>query len=196
MSVRVTICEAHLAGQIVRIHHAIDEGHVDGFVAAVGLKCFVLEIFDETIRLNGFSCLRFSDVSKCECPAPHHEFLRRVLDLRGLRRSKAPPLNLATLTEAMRSAKEQELFVSINVQYDDDDDDDAEADLSNVCYVGRIIAVGRGTVTMHYIDPDAIWDDKPFKVDSGEIYRLDVGGGYEEALLLASKTRDELTSTS
>lgn len=196
MSVRTRLYEAHLAGRIVRIHHAIDPGHVDGFVAAVGSKCFVLEIFDETIRLNGFSCLRYSDAKDCESPAPYHAFQSRVLELRGQSRSKAPSLNLSSLPGAMRSAKEQGLCVSLHVRHDDSEDEEPDEDLSNVCYIGTILSFGLGTIAMRCIDPDAIWDNEPLTLDVGEIYRLDFGGGYEEALLLVSGARDEPTSAS
>lgn len=186
MSIFEALHGAHLVGQIVRIHHSIDGGHVDGFVAKVGVECFVIEIFSDTLHLNGFSCLRYADVSEAECPAPYEDFLRNVLKLRGLLHGQVPHLNLTSFEEVMLSAQGSGSIVSLHLQQDDADKEKQAVGFATVAYIGKILSAANGRVEMLCLSPDATWESEPDVFDLKQIYRLDVGGGYEEALLLVN----------
>jgi hypothetical protein len=59
---------------IVRLHRRrLEEGHEDGYVAAVGEQLVMIARIAEEIWLDGFSVLRMRDLSDVETPAPHRE---------------------------------------------------------------------------------------------------------------------------
>jgi hypothetical protein len=186
MSIIEALHEAQLVGQIVRIHHCIDGAHVDCFVVKVGVECFLIETFSDTLHLNGFSCLRYADVSEAECPAPYSDFLRKVFELRGLLHEKDPDLNLTSLEEAIKSAQNCGPLVSLHLQDYDKEKENQLTGFSDVAYIGKILSVANGRVKMLCLSPDATWESEPDVFDLKQVYRLDVGGGYEEALLLVS----------
>lgn len=185
MTYREKILDAHKSGHIIRIHsEERTDGHVDGFVAAVGLEFFVLEILSETIHLDGFNCMRFTDVTGCENPAPYQEFMLKVIAARNLKRAPTPELNLSSLWSLLETGRKTFPIATLHMQYDDDPDE-YEEDLSNVCYIGEITEVRSTDVVMRCITPGAEWDPEQETFDLSNVYRVDFGGGYEEALLLA-----------
>lgn len=184
MTYREKILEAHKSGHIVRIRSEDrTEGHVDGFVAAVGVEFFALEIFNETIHLDGLNCMRFTDVTGCESPAPYHEFKLRVIEARNLKRAPTPELNLSSLRSLLQTSQKTFPIATLHMQFDDDPDE-YEEDLSDVCYIGEITKVRGTNVVMRCITPGAEWDPELETFDLNNVYRVDFGGGYEEALLL------------
>lgn len=189
---KAQIQAAHKMGQLVRIYHAIDPGCVDGYVVDAGAECFLLEVFDETIRLNGFSCLRYADVDESECPSTREAFLEKVVRLRGLQRAPVPVLELTTLRSAIESARKLGLLVSLHISFNDP----VPEVLSNVAYVGKVLASDDLSTSFLCLDAEAVWDEAPVDLPTAAIFRLDVGGGYEEALLLVSQSEGgpELTS--
>ena len=80
MSIKSQLEEAFARGTIVRIYEdELEDGWIEGWVAALGDDFFAMEVFDKACRLNGYNCLRYSDVKKLSTPAPHATFLSRVL---------------------------------------------------------------------------------------------------------------------
>jgi len=54
----------------------------------------------------------------------------------------------------------------------------------DVCWIGRILGVERGRVSVLEITPDATWEEKPESFGLSEITRVSFGGDYETALHL------------
>jgi hypothetical protein len=54
----------------------------------------------------------------------------------------------------------------------------------DVCWIGRILGVDRGSVSLLEITPDATWEEKPESFRLSEITRVNFGGDYETALHL------------
>ena len=183
MSLFKKIVAAQTSGQIVRVYR--DEERVDGFVTAVGKTFFILEIFSETIHLNGFNCFRFEDVEDCEVPAPNEAFKLKVLQARKIQRTPAPNIDLASTSALLKSAAQAFPVATIHLKYDDEDDAYDE-DLSDVCYIGKIMEVNSTEVTLHEILPDAEWNNERTTYPLELIDRVDFAGGYEEALLLVA----------
>jgi hypothetical protein len=52
----------------------------------------------------------------------------------------------------------------------------------DVCHIGRVVSVTDKALTLHEVTPGATWDDGMSVYKLREITRVDVGGGYEEAL--------------
>ena len=53
-----------------------------------------------------------------------------------------------------------------------------------ICKIGRVRSVDDGSVKLIALDPDADWDDEVTEVPLADVTRVDIGGAYEEALLL------------
>jgi hypothetical protein len=59
------------------------------------------------------------------------------------------------------------------------------------CWIGRVVDVAKGRVTLLEIGPDATWDDRLQTYRLSEITRVDFGGDYEDALYLIGARKYE-----
>jgi hypothetical protein len=59
------------------------------------------------------------------------------------------------------------------------------------CWIGRLVDVAKGRVTLLEIGPDATWDDRLQTYRLSEITRVDFGGDYEGALYLIGARKYE-----
>lgn len=180
-AVRAQLVSAAARKEIVRIERSgLEGGLVDGFVAKCGADVFVLEVLDDSVRLNGFSCMRYTDVSSCEAPSPREAFQRRVLALRG--QSRRPPnliSDAATLGSVLEDARRSFPLVALF----------REAEAPDICFIGAIAALSDAAITLREITPDGVWESAPRVYPLSEITRLDFGGAYEEALFLGAVDR-------
>jgi hypothetical protein len=55
---------------------------------------------------------------------------------------------------------------------------------AEVCQIGHIQSVSEDSFSLVEIDPDADWAEESLTLAVSDVTRVDVGGGYEEALLL------------
>lgn len=161
------------SGEVVRVAcEDLESGWVDGYVTACGPEWFVLEVFDEASRLNGFSCMRYQDVTACQL-VPHADFRQRALAARQLTRRMDISLDVSSVMNLVRSAGDA--FQLVTMHFDDEEP---------YCYVAKILAVTSDNVRYLYISPGAVWDEEPSTCALDQIVRIDVGGAYEEALFL------------
>ena len=170
----------------------MSDGYVDGFVVAVGAKHFALEIFSDTIQLNGLNFLRFKDVADCRNPAPFHEFLYRVMVLRKIKRVGSPNVDISSLKSILKIGGAHFPLTTIHLDLKGKGKGKGkgsieEGDRSKVCYIGRVISVQNKTVKMRCISPGAQWEPVVEVYPLKLIFRVDFGGGYEDALLLAAE---------
>ncbi|MEM9177758.1 MAG: hypothetical protein AAGC67_21315 [Myxococcota bacterium] len=145
-----------------------------GYVVAVGESLFVLLQVSDAMRFNGFSVLRTSDVSDIEIPHAHADFVESALRLRDESVAEPPPIDLASMKTAIRSAGRVGEIVTLHT----------ETTEPGLCKIGRIRTVDDAVASLVALDPDAEWDDEVTTVAVDEVTRVDVGGAYEEALLL------------
>jgi hypothetical protein len=143
---------------------------------------FLLALIDETIRFNGYQCLRLQDVKRLEAPARYGTFLVAALHKRKERVSRKPNIKLESIAELLESANR--LFPMITIH--------REIEKPGSCWIGRVIEISKSAVLLHEIGPDAVWDKEPTKHLLSEITRVEVGGGYEEALQLVGGSAPRL----
>lgn len=155
---------------------ALEDGWISAYVLALGQEFVALETFDKAARLDGYSCLRYRDISDVVSPAPTAGLLEKALLARGLTRSTAPEIDISSLPALIRSAGSAFPLVSIFLEGEDDD----------VCYIGRVAGVADTEVRLHYIDPNGRFEASPSSYLLGGVTRVDFGGSYEEALHLVS----------
>jgi hypothetical protein len=104
---------------------------------------------------------------------PYGAFAEAALKKRG-ERVKKPRVSVKDITKLLTSANRAFALVTIHREKVDPD----------VCWIGRIVRVEHGRVSLLKIEPGAIWDDEPTDYDLNEITRVSFGGNYEEALYL------------
>ena len=86
----------------------------------------------------------------------------------------APDIDLANWGGVVRGMGRVAELVSIHRE-------EVEPDL---CSIGHFRTVDDETASLIEIDPDADWYEEISELSLSEITRVDVGGAYEEALLL------------
>ncbi len=106
--------------------------------------------------------------------------MEAALRKRGERRPRKPRVSVASIEDLLLSAGRAFPLVTIHREQVDPD----------VCWIGRVLGVNRGRVSLLKIDPDAKWEDAPTEYRLSEITRVDFGGDYEGALHLVGGDPD------
>jgi hypothetical protein len=57
---------------------------------------------------------------------------------------------------------------------------------SSVCWIGRVLKVRGGRLSLREVDPAAKWRDRTTEFRLAEVTRLNFGGDYESALHLVA----------
>lgn len=169
------LAEAMREPYVVSFVRPFEQGSFLGYVLDIGPKFFLIAVIDtDTIRFNGFSCLRWADVRRLETPHRYQEFVVKALRKRHEGIKKKPRVDLASTQSILRSA--DKIFPLITIHL--------EKLRPDVCYIGCIAGASDKSVSMLEIGPDAVWDQKPTERKLSEITRIDFGGQYEDALHL------------
>jgi hypothetical protein len=170
------IAGAMSSRRLVRFKSRFDPpngGWNKGYILDSGPKFFLLAAVNGEVRLDGFSCFRILDVRKLEFE-PYAAFIEAALKKRGERRPRKPPISLASVEDLLRSANKAFPLVTIRSEIKDRD----------VCHIGKAEALTRGQCWLREIGCDAQWEEAATAHSLRGITRVDVGGGYEEALYL------------
>jgi hypothetical protein len=162
-------------GVPVRFHPKFDDADTitHGYIMAIGPPFFLLAYISDDMRFDGFRCFQISEIRKLR-PDPYHTFIEAALKKRKERKPKCPPIQLNTVADILRSANRAFPLVTIHCERVDPD----------VCWIGRVLDISQGYVSLLEIQPAAIWDAEPTSYRLSRITRVDFGGGYEEALYL------------
>jgi hypothetical protein len=142
-------------------------------VLDIGSKFFVLALVGDGIRFDGFECLRISDLRRL-APDPYAPFAEAALKKRGERLPATPRVDVSGVAELLLTANRAFPLVTIHRERINPDS----------CWIGRVVGIDRGVVSLLQIGPDAIWGERPEKYRLSEITRVDFGGSYEQALHL------------
>jgi len=157
----------------VRLRRRFEESPTRGYVIEVDPRWFLLGLVSDCIWLNGYQCFRVQDTRKIEAD-PYAAFEEAALRKRGERRPRNPRVSVVSIEDLLLSAGRAFPLVTIHRERVDPD----------VCWIGRVLGVERGRVSLLEINPDATWDKRPHEYRMGEITRVDFGGDYENALHL------------
>jgi hypothetical protein len=162
--------ECH-AGRLVRFKRRFESSEIHGYVEDVGPEYFLLSLISDRIRFDGFVCFRISDVSDIR-PDPYTEFVEAALDKRAELRPAKPAVNLETLTGLLLTAGDAFPLVTIHHEITHPD----------ICHIGKVLQVNRGSVWLLEISPNATWDSEPYRHTLRDITQINFGGDYEDAL--------------
>jgi hypothetical protein len=173
--IKRTLQKAQLAGTLVAIERIdLADGLITGFVAGCGPEWFALDVVDQSVRIDGVTCLAYADVSLCEAPAPGADFTVKALRVLGVERPTQLDVDLTSLESLLRTAGALYPVMTIS----------AEGSEPDSCWVGRLDSVSRHLATLQLINPDAQWEKEPEEFGLDEITRIDFGTEYERALVL------------
>jgi hypothetical protein len=161
------------ARRFIRFSRKFEDSHVRGYVLNIGPKFFLMALVSDRLWFDGFECFRVSDVSGVRAD-PYTHFAESALRKRHERVPKKLRVSVASIEELLLSACRAFPLVTIHREQAD----------PRVCWIGRILGVERGRVSLLEINPDAKWDDKPNTYRLNEITRVNFGGDYENALHL------------
>ena len=157
----------------VRFNRKFESHNLRGYVLDVGPKFFLLALVSDRIWFDGFEVIRIADVRGL-VPDPYAEFAERALELRGQRIPTNPDLDLSGIDQILNTAALAFPLTTIHREHIDPE----------VCWIGRVVKVEKGKLSLLEIGPDAVWDDKPTTYRTNEITRVTFGGDYEGALYL------------
>ena len=168
---RFQLSDAMNTGIFMRMSTRFEEGKVRGCIEAVGPKFVMVSLISEGMWFDGFECFRITDIIRAE-PDPYATFAEAALKKRRQKRPKKPRVDLANIKTLLLSAARDFPLVTINREEIDPD----------VCWIGRVLDVNGGRVSLLEIGPDAKWDHKPNEYSLKEITRVGFGADYEDAL--------------
>jgi hypothetical protein len=159
---------------LVRFASALDRGTVNGYVLDIGPKFFLIALVSDGLRPNGYQCYRLADIRQLRVPDKFARFHEAVLKKRGIRFPKKPWVDVNSIEKLLQTANRAFPLITIHREKVD----------AGACWIGRVVDLGRGRVTLLEIGPDASWDDELETYRLSEITRVDFGGDYENALQL------------
>lgn len=165
--------------RFIRFSRSFEDFPIRGYVLDIGPSFFLMELVSDRLWFDGFECFRLSDVRDLRAD-PYAHFAESALSKRRERLPKKPRVSVGSIEELLLTAGRAFPLVAIHREQVD----------PNVCWIGRILSVEQGSVSLLEINPDATWNDKPGKYRLREITRVNFGGDYENALhLVASDFR-------
>jgi hypothetical protein len=165
------LADAMRSRRLVRISRRFESWTITGYVLDVGPRFFLLWVVSDLIRFDGFQCFRCTDVKNLQ-PDPHAAFVEAALKERGDRRPRKPRVSVASISELLLSAGRAFPLLTIHRERVDPD----------VCWIGRVLGIDRGRLSLLEIDTDAKWENSSEEHRIAEITRVDFGGDYENAL--------------
>ena len=167
------IARAQIERTLVRFESRFDHSPVRGYVLDLGPRFFLVAVVSDRIWFDGFECFRVGDVRDLR-PDPHGPFAESALQIRGERIPEKPPISVASIEELLLSASQEFPLVTIHLEQVDPD----------VCWIGRVLSIERGQVSLLGITPGAKWEEKPEIHRLSKISRVSFGADYETALHL------------
>lgn len=147
----------------------------DGFIIDANEDMVLLQLVDDSIRLNGYQILFLEDISDFVHPAPFNDFQKKVLELRE-EEVQNPEIELGDLSQILLDISEDFGLVTLH----------REELESDSCEIGRVIKADEVSFELEEIGSDARWFDETYEYDLYDITRIEFGGAYEEALLLVN----------
>jgi len=174
-SVRSQLIDAAKSRRFVRLSRRFEKTAVRGYVLDVGPQFFLLSLVSDRIRLDGFECFRVRDIRSVK-PDPQATFVEAALRKRRARRPRKPPVSVRSVTGMVKSAARAFALVAVHREGID----------PSVCWIGRVLKVRDGRLSLLEVDPAAKWRDRTTEFRLAELTRLNFGGDYEGALHLVA----------
>ncbi len=162
---------------LVRIRRWIPGADVlEGFVVGLGHEWVALARLSDTIELDGWTLLRLHDLSSVKITPDREAFAIRALEAREQWPPAAPPVRLDDVADVISDVTGIAPMLSVH----------CELDRPDVCWVGAVRRLEGKTLRLLEVTTQAGWARAESSFDLDDVTRLDIGGGYEEALHLVA----------
>jgi hypothetical protein len=165
---------------LVRLRRWIpDADRLEGFVVGIGAEWVALQRLSDRIAFDGWQLVRRKDIQSVTIEPDPDCFEITALRARDLWPPTAPELDLdlddtvGAITTASRAAA---TMLSVHV----------ELDRPDVCWIGAVTSVDERLLRLLEVNTHGGWARRSRTFDPADVTRLDLGGGYEEALLLVA----------
>jgi hypothetical protein len=169
----VQLREAARTVSLVRFSRRFEPSTVCGYVFDVGPRFFLLALVSDRLWFDGFECFRIGDISDLSNDS-YARFAEAALKKRGEGMPRKPRISLKSLRDLIVSVGRVSPLVTIH----------REEVRPDACWIGRVLGISRGRVSLLEINPDATWENAPTAYRLSEITRVNFGGDYEDALRL------------
>jgi hypothetical protein len=171
---------AHDEKLLVRVRRWIPRAdRLDGFVVGVGATWVALHHLSDRVTFDGWQLVRLTDIQAVSTNPDPDCFEMKALQARSLWPPMPPAVDLDGTVGMITSAAAAGPLISVFDEF-------ASPDL---CWIGVPGSVDQDEVRLIEVGPRADWSRKPRRFSTEDITRLDVGGGYEEALHLVAGPR-------
>lgn len=171
------LARAYSSHQPVGVRRWIyDADRVDGFVTGIGAAWVALAKLDDRVRPDGWSILRLSDIKAVSIDPDPGCFEIRALRARSLWPPTPIDVALDDVVALVTTAARADTVITMFV----------EDDRPQICRIGTVVSLDEQTLRLLEIDTQGEWHRKPRAIDLEDITRIDLGGGYEEALCLVA----------
>lgn len=162
---------------LVRVRRWIPySDRVEGFVVGVGAAWVLLAKLDDRVRIDGWTLVRLRDTQAVAFSEPD------CFEVRALKaRDEWPPppavsVDLDDVVAMVESVRLADPLTTVFEEF-------ARAD---ACMIGVVRSVDDESLELLEIDNQGEWKRKPRWLDLDDVTRVEVGGGYEEALRLVA----------
>jgi hypothetical protein len=147
-------------------------GRTSGFVVDYSSDLILFHVLNtEVFNLNGYSVLRSSDVKRYRAFDKNVYWQSRAIRHLGLKPARPSGIALSSLPELISSISNQYPLITIH----------PERKKPSVCYIGRLLSLGKAIFTLDDLDCNAEWSG-PRRIRYSDATRIDFDGGYERAL--------------
>jgi hypothetical protein len=163
--------QAQVNGQLIRLNRRFERTHIRGYVLDIGPQFFLLALVSDRIWFDGFECFRLRDVLNVASD-PFAAFAEAAPRKRRQRTPKNPGVDVSSPEALLLSVGRRFPLIAVHREQVDPE----------VCWIGCVLGVHRGRLSLLEINPDAKWDVTPTEHSVKEITRVNFGGDYEEAL--------------
>lgn len=149
---------------------------LEGFVVGIGKQWVVLQRLSDRVAFDGWILLRLKDVQAVSMDPDPECFEIKALMARDQWPPTTPELNLDDAVGVLTSASATAAMVSVFDEFDRPD----------VCWIGAVVCVDKSKLRLLEVNARGGWARRPRTFDPDDVTRLDLGGGYEEALQLVA----------
>jgi hypothetical protein len=152
---------------------------IDGFVVGIGRRWVVLAKLSGRADIDGWMFVRIKDIQNVGIEPDTDCFDIRALKARGQwPPPSVPVVDLDDLAGVISSAESGGPLLSVYKEFA----------LPDACWIGRVTSLDADALRLHEVNVGGDWakESKAKAFDPADVTRVEVGGGYEEALHLVA----------
>jgi hypothetical protein len=149
---------------------------IEGFVVGVGSKWVALQRLSDRIEFDGWTLLRLKDIQAVSLDPDEECFEVKALKARGQWPPSPAALALDQPENMLASAGRDGTMICVFDEFSRPD----------VCWIGSIAALDEHSLALREVNTRGGWARSTRAFDPSDVTRVDLGGGYEEALHLVA----------